>query len=100
MSRIWIGDFRCKALQHLISQVESEYAYIIEDNADYSWFGTNATYQLEKLSPTKASIIIMTGFNDCVNCCLYNLKIEHIVKSYENYIDWLSQFEKWIKFYF
>jgi surface antigen len=90
MVTLWIGDFRAKQLQKVYKAAEqtSEYHYIVDDLAEYSWFKDNAAAQLPLLSLESANIVIMLGFNDCVYSCVWNtFKANKIAEQYANTIN-------------
>ena len=70
MAKILVGDFRSASMRAFA--VKSDYAYIIENTAGVRWFNDIAITQLNKVAAENDSIIIMLGFNDCVNCCEYD----------------------------
>lgn len=61
----------------------SNYIYITEDNADYTWFDTLAMQRLATQTDLNLDIIIMLGLNDCINSCIWkDLTIQDIADKY------------------
>ena len=87
MAIVWIGDFRCKSLQCVYEsgkKTDADHEYIIEDLGDSAWFCSDAINQLEKLCPVSSHIVIMPGFLDCVNSCIWKtINIDKVVKNYK-----------------
>ena len=98
MDKIWIGDFRCKALQ---SVQTSRGQFIIDDFAQHSWLATDVLYKLENIAPTDCDIFIMLGLADCINSCIWpTLKISEIAIKYSNSINALMERYPKCIFYF
>lgn len=93
MGRYWIGDCRCKSLQLVYEDNQSEefaHYYVVEDFATYSWFMEEAFSWLQKFSPSNSSIIIMLGLADCIQSCTWkSYKIEAIAQQYVSAINTL-----------
>lgn len=89
MDKIWIGDFRSKALRQLNNV---QYQYIVDDFASYSWLATDASYKLENIAPADCDIVLMLGLVDCINSCTWsNLKIDKIASDYAGSINMLME---------
>lgn len=104
MAVVWIGDFRCRSLQcayELSAKTDAEHIYIIDDLGASAWFCSDAQYQLEKLSLTSSSIIVMTGLLDCVNSCIWPaMNITKIVEDYKATLEYLKNNYVGHTFYF
>ena len=73
MVTLWIGDFRTKQLQNVYkaAQQTAEYHYLIEDQAEYSWFIKGALPQLQGITLESANLVVMLGLIDCVYSCVW-----------------------------
>lgn len=104
MPVIYIGDFRCRSLQRNYDSGDNndaENTYIINDFGNISWLSSDAQYQLEDLSPVSSSIVIMTGFQDCLNSCIWStFKITDIVATYKTVLEKLVSNYVGHQFYF
>lgn len=92
MSNIWIGDFRCKALQSLsaISDSTNIEQFITDDFATYRWFEAAGLQELRQLAPVDANVIIMLGLMDCINSCTWSFfNIDTIAAEYVKSINTL-----------
>lgn len=103
MATLIIGDFRAAVLQQYQNKSNSisfNNTYLLENNAEYSWFSTSAPSQLPLRAIDTDSIVIMLGFNDCVYSCTWSLfDINQIADSYVKTInDLIDQYTN-LKFY-
>lgn len=90
MITLLVGDFRGKQLQLL--ENSSNYIFITEDSAEYSWFSTSVVDQLPLYSLNNVNIVIMLGFNDCLYSCLWKTyNISAIINSYAKTINSLIE---------
>lgn len=90
MTTLWIGDFRAKQLQS-VTQQAAEYHYLINDQAEYSWFINGALPQLQSMTLEEANIVIMLGFIDCLYSCAWNyFKADKIAGQYAEVINELA----------
>ena len=90
MVTLWVGDFRTKQLQAMYkaAQQTSEYHFLIDDFAEYSWFANNIVTQLPKLSLEQANVVILLGFNDSVYSCVWGaFEINEIANQYVEIIN-------------
>ena len=90
MVTLWIGDFRLRQLQSAYKDVQqtAEYHYIIEDQAEYSWFCNSAIPQLQKMTLEESNIVIMLGFVDCIYSSVWSsFKVDKIAKQYAETIN-------------
>ena len=102
MVTLWIGDFRTKQLQSVYqaAQQTAEYHYLIEDQAEYSWFINGALPQLQSLTLEKANLVIMLGFIDCVYSCAWaTFKINKIAEQYAEAINELIAEQSFLNVY-
>lgn len=84
---IFIGDFRCKQLQHYLNKFDpgrKDIGFIVEDAAEFTWFNTSVMTQLSKYSSANLNTVFMLGFIDCVYSCVWpdNFNIEEIALQY------------------
>ena len=104
MDRYWIGDFRCKALELIYKEKDSEehvHFYLYDDFADCNWFATEGATNLQIASPSSASIIIMTGLADCIQSCLWSsVDIKKTAKKYAEIINGLMESYSMCNFHF
>ena len=99
MTTIILGDFRAKQLQYCTNS--SDFTFITEDSAEYSWLVNSAITQLPMYELTEANVIVMLGFNDCVYSCVWeSINIDTITHKYINTINKLIQDYPTFKFYF
>ena len=104
MATLIIGDFRALRLQNYPWEDESrasDFSYLIEDSAEYSWFSTSAIAQLPLKSLDIENIVIALGFNDCAYSCAWDcFDIDQIATKYYNTItEQLDQYAG-LNFYF
>ena len=74
MATLIIGDFRGITLQQYqkkIHDITLDYSYLVDENAEYSWFSTHAIAQLPLSTQGLKDVVIMLGFNDCVYSCVW-----------------------------
>lgn len=82
MTTLWIGDFRIRQLQS-VTQQAAEYHYLINDQAEYSWFINGALPQLKSMTLEEANVVIMLGFIDCLYSCAWSsFKAKNIAEQY------------------
>lgn len=104
MTTVWIGDFRLKQLQLYQGNLNdsiSEYEYLIDDAAEYTWFKSEASMHIPQMYLNRSNIVIMLGFIDCVYSCTWekSYKISSIADKYVNIInDFVSKYAD-INFY-
>lgn len=102
MVTLWVGDFRTRQLQNVYkaAQQTAEYHYIIEDQAEYSWFINGAIPQLQSLALEEANLVIMLGFIDCVYSCVWSsFKITKIAEQYAKAINELAEEHSYFNVY-
>lgn len=90
MVTLWIGDFRIKQLQNTYKAVQqtAEYHYLIENNAEYSWFINSALPQLQNMTLEEANLVIMLGFVDCVYSSVWSsFKANKLAEQYAETIN-------------
>lgn len=104
MARIWVGDFRLKEVKRVADDLlknQVDNLYFFDDSSEYSWFSTVAVNQFVAELNNQSSVIIMIGFNDCVNSCVWsNFKIANIAINYANIVNGLAEQHTGISFYF
>ena len=91
MFTLWIGDTRTKQLKQNNESADlpvTDYSYMVDDYAEYSWFENNAIPQLPLITLAQANIVIMLGFIDCVYSCIWDaFNIDKIANKYVNAIN-------------
>ena len=103
MTTLWIGDFRLKQIQSMINSPKpvTNYHFIIDDNADCTWFTDSVIKQLSKTNLVSADVIITMGFIDCLySCCADSFDISSIANTYKNAISELKASYPKCNFYF
>ena len=104
MNNLWIGDFRCKQLQHWMSATKlasAENVFIADENAELSWLNTIAINKIGAKSSTGTNVIIALGFNDCLNSCSFEkLSLQQIASDYCKSINNLKTQFAGMNFYF
>lgn len=90
MVTLWIGDFRIKQLQNTYKAVQqaAEYHYLIEDQAEYSWFNNSALPQIQNMTLEEANLVIMLGFVDCIYSSVWSsFKVNKLAEQYAEAIN-------------
>lgn len=103
MITLWVGDFRLKQIQNIVTSEKStaNSYFLLEDTADCTWFSDNIIKQIAKFNLTKACIVIALGFTDCLySCCLNNFDITTTVDRYKASIRNLKDSYPGCDFYF
>ena len=108
MKIIWIGDQRSSQIKYwqdldelqkdeAMSNDEQEestaikYSYILNEQADSSWFCTYATKKAANLIDLDTAIVVSVGLNDCINSCLWPvLNIETLAADFVTELNTLA----------
>ena len=86
MKIIWIGDQRSRQIKFWQEEDEKqqqpdtdkedkpelEYQYILDDNADTSWFSSFAEDLAAEHFERNAVLLVNIGLNDCINSCIWS----------------------------
>lgn len=104
MTRIWVGDFRIKEIQAAAEEVSHSTdinKYFYEDSSEVYWFTGTAINQFVAELSEEATVILMPGFNDCVNSCTWSaFDVNQIAADYVKSINDLVSQHSSINFYF
>lgn len=109
MRIIWIGDQRSSQIKYWQDvdelqkaeeapteesqeeQAAVEYEYILNDQADVSWFCTYAAKKAANLIDLDTAIIVSVGLNDCINSSIWNtLKLETLAANFVTELNTLA----------
>ena len=102
MSTLVVGDFRAAQLAQYQKNLDSsiDWAYLVENSAEYSWFESTAVPQIILNAPELTSVVLMLGFNDCLYSSAWScFNLNNTVTSYVNKIKELADSCPDISFY-
>lgn len=105
MTKLWIGDFRTNSLLAFNNKIDrlinSKDKYLTDDCADYNWFSTVAISQFMPEFADNTVVIVMLGFNDCVQSCIWEkLAVKTAAESYATLLNELAEKYTNVAFYF
>lgn len=101
MKNLWVGDFRTKQLTKYFTSDDIYNETLIVDNAEYSWFNSNAKTHITLMTMLDTDVIISLGFNDCVYSSVWStFKIGAIASDYAKAINSLMEMHSNVNFYF
>jgi surface antigen len=105
LNNLWICDFRGAQLQYWSETSEQAdtpgNTFITDDNAEHTWLATVADAAISSKVETGMNVIILLGFNDCINSCTWKkVSLSEITKSYCTTINQLIKQFSSVNFYF